>query len=167
MILAIDASTKSTGYAIFNNDKELIEYGLLTASGNDLIKRIKKIIEQLDVLLAIKDIDKIVMEEVIPESGKTNATYKALMYLQAHFVTLLHDKYPKLSIEFVIPGHWRKQCGIKGKDRKELKKADIEFVNSEYKQALKELLSYTQDDIADAIGIGHGYLSEEDEFFSW
>ena len=45
-VLAIDASTKSTGVALFE-DTELIKYACLTASSTDLIKRIQKIVFQL------------------------------------------------------------------------------------------------------------------------
>ena len=45
-VLAIDASTKSTGVALFE-DSKLVKYACLTASSTDLIKRIQKIIEQL------------------------------------------------------------------------------------------------------------------------
>ena len=47
-VLAIDASTKSTGVALFE-DSKLVKYACLTASSTDLIKRIQKIIEQLKV----------------------------------------------------------------------------------------------------------------------
>ena len=38
MILSLDASTKSTGYAIFDEDK-LITYGCISASSQDNIER--------------------------------------------------------------------------------------------------------------------------------
>ena len=42
-VLAIDASTKSTGVALFD-DKKLVKYDCFTASSTDLIKRIQNII---------------------------------------------------------------------------------------------------------------------------
>ena len=38
-ILSIDASTKASGWAVFE-DSKLVEYGLITSSSTDLIKRI-------------------------------------------------------------------------------------------------------------------------------
>ena len=64
-ILAIDASTKSTGIALFN-DTELVMFNCLTASSSDVIKRIQKIIEQLKPLLLQYKIDTIILEEVRP-----------------------------------------------------------------------------------------------------
>ena len=43
-ILAIDGSTESTGWSIFCNGK-LIDYGCITASSTDKIKRIQKMVE--------------------------------------------------------------------------------------------------------------------------
>ena len=43
MILSLDLSTKSSGIAIFDNDKKLIDYTCITASSTDLVKRIYKI----------------------------------------------------------------------------------------------------------------------------
>jgi hypothetical protein len=36
------------------------------------------------------------MEEVIPDHSKNTNTFKALMYLQAMVVVMLHDKHPKV-----------------------------------------------------------------------
>ena len=43
-LLALDCSTKATGYAIFK-DKELLASGVITASSNDLYKRIHKMVD--------------------------------------------------------------------------------------------------------------------------
>ena len=62
--LALDLSTKSSGWAVFD-DEELVDYGCITASSNDLIKRIQKIIYGLDDVLEKYKVDKIVVEEVL------------------------------------------------------------------------------------------------------
>ena len=46
MILALDASTKSTGYAIFDKEK-LIQYGYFTASSSDLLCRLDKMKKEI------------------------------------------------------------------------------------------------------------------------
>lgn len=110
-ILALDASTKSTGWAIFN-DKKLAKYGCITASSTDLIKRITKMINELNNLLLSNNIDKIILEEVRPEQGKNMKTYKALMYLQAAIMFLIHERFNNIEVEFVYPSEWRKKCYI-------------------------------------------------------
>ena len=152
-ILALDASTKSTGLAIFK-DKEFLGKGCITASSTDLFKRIHKIVDSIDEILSNTKIDAIVMEEVIPDHQKNTQTFKALMYLQAAVVMMVHDKYPKITIELIYPGSWRSQAGIKtgrGVKRETLKEADI--------RRAQELFGAQQlnDDEADAMLIGAVY----------
>lgn len=79
IILALDASTKSTGWSIFENEK-LIEYGCFTATSADLIKRIYKITEQIKLLLLNHQVDKIILEEVRTDGiyGANSKVWKAL-----------------------------------------------------------------------------------------
>lgn len=163
-ILALDASTKSTGWAIFE-DTKLQTYGCITASSVDLVKRIYKIIDNLKIILTQNKINKIILEEVRPEeTGIQNLkTHKALMYLQAAIVFLIHDNFPKVEIEYVYPSEWRSKCGIKtgrGIRRESLKEKDILFVYETYNIKVN-------DDIADAIGIGHAYVNKLDNEINW
>lgn len=157
-IMSIDASTKSTGLAVFENNN-LVHYELITASSTNLIKRIRKIIEGIHQALIQYPVDKIIMEEVLPPSDKDGVqntkTFKALMYLQAAMAFMLEDFFPNLEIEFLYPSSWRKYCGIKTGPtikRETLKQSDIKFVNEQFH------LEIQSDDVADAIGIGYGYL---------
>ncbi len=165
MILSLDLSTKSSGIAIFDNDKKLIDYTCITASSTDLVKRIYKIINDLKLFCQKYDnIDTVVIEEVRPEGNQygvgNQKTHKALMYLQAALVFFMHDNYPKVKIEYLYPSEWRSRCGLhtgRGIKREELKKADIAFVKRIYNIEVN-------DDIADAIGIGYAYLSPEENW---
>ena len=165
MILSLDLSTKSSGIAIFDNDKKLIDYTCITASSTDLVKRIYKIINDLKLFCQkYNNIDTVVIEEVRPEGNQygvgNQKTHKALMYLQAALVFFMHDNYPKIKIEYLYPSEWRSRCGLhtgRGIKREELKKADIAFVKRIYNIEVN-------DDIADAIGIGYAYLSPEENW---
>ena len=162
-ILAIDGSTKSTGFAIFS-DQKLMKAWHKTAASSDLIKRIQVMRDELRTTLADKtyNISTIVMEEVRPDRGFTNpTTMKALMWLQAAFVMMIHDEFPGIKIIYTYPSEWRAACGIKtgrGIKRDELKEADIEFVNTHY-------CKVTNDDEADAICIGHAHVMKSG--FHW
>ena len=155
MFLAIDASTKSTGIAVFDNSN-LVYYDCFTAYSSDVITRIQNMTKRLDEVLTSYSIDTIIIEEVRPDQGEENPkTMKALFWLQAAIAFLLHDKHPQVKIEYVYPNEWRHQCGIKtgkGIFREELKKADIKFVNETYG------INIQNDDIADAICIGYAFL---------
>ena len=168
-ILALDASTKSTGVAVFI-DKELAGVKCVTASSTDLYNRIHKITDAIDHIIETVEIDEIVMEEVIPDHDKNTNTFKALMYLQASIMMMIHDKHPKVKVTLVYPGSWRSQCGIKtgkGVKRETLKEADI--------IRAKELFALTKvnDDEADACLIGAAYVGlfgsakQEDNDLNW
>lgn len=163
-VIALDASTKSTGIAIFN-DKELIHYDCFTASSSDLIKRIQKIISALNKLLQEhKDIEKLILEEVHPEDNiQSLQTHRALMWLQAAINFMLHENHPNVKVEYVYPSSWRAACGIhtgRGIKRATLKSADIKFVKDEYNLDVN-------DDIADAIGIGHAFVNQLESEINW
>lgn len=162
-ILSLDASTKSSGYAIFDGTK-LEDYGCITASSSDLINRINKMITELEEILTRGQVEKIILEEVRPEKGLQNLkTHKALMYLQAAIAFLVHERFNKIDIEYVYPNEWRKMCGIKtgaGVRREDLKPADIAFVKQHYNISVN-------DDTADAIGIGHAYVNKLNNEINW
>ena len=152
-ILAIDASTKSSGIAIFK-DKEFLGKGCITASSTDLFKRIHKMVDTIDNIITEAQIEQVVMEEVIPDHAKNTQTFKALMYLQAAIVMMIHDEHPKVIVELIYPGSWRSQAGIKtgrGVKRETLKEADILRAKAVF--GVTEL----NDDEADAILIGAVY----------
>lgn len=166
-ILSLDLSTKSTGYAIFN-DGLLIDYGCIKAASTDVINRIYKIIKEINnILLKHPDIKKIIVEEVIPENGQDGVgnlrTHKVLMWLQAALEFLIHDNFSSILIEYLYPSEWRKVCGIqtgRGIIRGKLKQADIAFVKKVYNIEVN-------DDIADAIGIGYSYINKFDNEINW
>lgn len=158
--LSIDASTKSTGIAIFD-DNILQSHDCLTASSTDVIKRITKIINQLDRVIQFWKPDIIILEEVIPkDSGddvKTVQTRRVLMWLQAAINFLCHENYPNIKIDYIYPNEWRSWIGVKtgaGVHRESLKAKDIAWVQENFGLTLN-------DDEADAIGICCGYQKKQ------
>lgn len=166
-IISLDLSTKSTGWAIFNGTK-LKDFGCITAFSKDVINRIQKVTSDLsDIFLNNPDIEKVIVEEVRPENEQYGVgnlhTHKVLMWLQASIVFFLHDNYPKVEVEYVYPNEWRAACGIhtgRGIKRQSLKPADIKFVKDTYRIDVN-------DDIADAIGIGHAFVNTIDNEINW
>lgn len=160
-LLALDASTKSTGVALFEDNK-LLDYKCITASSTDIIKRITKIINELVEYLNQNPVDKVILEEVRPETGTNLNTYRALMWMQAAIAFMLHENFPRVKLEYVYPSEWRAACGIKtgrGVLRAEQKEYDIQFVRDKYSINVN-------DDIADAIGLGHSQVNEKD-YYDW
>lgn len=158
ILLSLDASTKSTGYAIFKNN-ELIQQDCIVCSSSNLYQRINKITQEIIQIIKNYNVDTIVMEDVIPEQSKSHSTFRALIYLQATIHLSVYNENPKIKIDLFYPGEWRKQCNIKtgkGIKREQLKSASIDFVKNKYS------LNLTSDDIADAICIGTAYLKLKD-----
>lgn len=159
-ILALDLSTKSSGWALFEG-QTLKDYGCITSSAAALFTRIDKMTEELEKVMDKYNPDKVIAEEVVPEESQKNtvrrskATFKALIYLQAFIAHMVNKKGKTL--EFTVSSSWRKQCGIKtgaGIKRDSLKKADIAFVKEKYNIEVN-------DDIADAICIGYSIVEKE------
>ncbi len=160
-LMSIDASTKSCGVAIYENNV-LTYYDCLTASSTDLIKRIQKITKELKEILEESKIDMIVLEEVRPQIGQYGVgniqTHRALMWLQASIAFMVHDQFSNIKIEYVYPSEWRKVLDIKqgaGVKREILKAEDIQWVKNKFNITVN-------DDIADAIGIGYSYLNKKE-----
>lgn len=160
-LLSLDLSTKSSGWAVFEDGK-LLDYGCITASSTDLINRIHKMTNEINSLVLNKyKINKIIVEEVRPEGGYgvgNQKTHKALMWLQAAIAIFIHDTYPEIEIEYIYPSSWRASLGIKngrGIKRQTLKEADMEFVKNKYRINVN-------DDIADAICIGLAQYTQQD-----
>lgn len=164
-ILSIDASTKSSGVAVFDNT-ELIYYDCIKSASTDLIKRIYIMVDGIERIISKYNIEKIIMEEVLPEKNPSDKTRKALMYLQAAINFMLYKTHRNVTIEYTYPSSWRSCCGIrtgKGIERQELKQADIKFANETYQLNLSE----KEDDTADAICIGHAFVHPEDGEYNW
>lgn len=148
IVLALDPSTKSTGYAVYK-DQELITHSYITAGSTNLYNRIHKMIEEIEKVIKEYKVEKAIIEDIIPDDVRNNqSVFKALMYLQG-FITDLLNTY-NIEFAFYTASEWRKKCGIhigRGIKRDSLKPQDIKFVQSQF--GIK-----VNDDEADAICIG-------------
>ena len=168
MILSLDCSTHSTGWALFK-DKELVDYGCITSQKSNVFENIFTIIAGIDkVLEKYPDFDNIIMEEVLPKNEAYDdngihhakpSVFKPLMWLQAAVNFLVYKKYKNIKIDFIFPNSWRSKVGIKtgrGIGRDTLKKADCQF-------ALDTFGLKVNDDIADALGVGWSQINPKEE----
>lgn len=157
--LSIDASTKNTGVAIFNNSK-LIHYQCISSSNTNTLKRIKYMTKEVQKIIKEYKPDRVVIQDVLPEDVKHNQNvFKALIYLQASLVLKLSDY--NLEPTFYTASHWRAQVGIKtgrGIKRNQLKTASKKLVTAIYKINVN-------DDISDAICLGMAYIKQHRSAF--
>ena len=147
-LLSIDASTKSTGVALFENGK-LIDYQNVVETSTDALRRIKNMTKKIeDYYLKYKP-DRIVIEDVLPEDVRNNQkTFKSLIYLQSSIAMMLHDY--KKTAEFINVNTWRKALGIPTgmyAKRELCKQKSIEYIKKKYGIE-------ANDDVCDAICIG-------------
>ena len=156
-IIAIDASTKSSGIAIYKHN-QLIKHICITASSSDLFNRIKVMVDQIkNIIIQDPDIEYIVLEQVRQEGFVNIKTYKALMYLQGCIGMMLHQNFKHIQLDFMYPSEWRKVCQIKqgrGVQRTKQKENDILWVKQNFNLDVN-------DDIADAIGLGYAYINKD------
>ena len=156
-ILSIDASTKSTGIALYKHNK-LQKYDCIKASSSDLFNRIKVMVDAIEKQLEENlNLDYVVLEQVRQEGFMNVKTYKALMYLQGCICMMIHQKFKHIRVQFMYPSEWRKVCKIgqgRGVQRKKQKQNDIQWVKQNFNIDVN-------DDIADAIGLGYAFINKE------
>ena len=152
--LAIDASTKSSGIAIFQQGK-LIHYECLIQNDRNVYKRIDNMSNRIVEICKKYKPTNIVMEEVLPQDVRQNqSVYKALIYLQGETITKLGVLGYK--VDLCVVGHWRRICRIHtgpGIKRETLKAASQRLVKMIYNINVN-------DDISDAICLGIAYIKE-------
>ena len=160
-VLAIDASSKSTGIAIFQNTK-LIHYECITSSHTDSFQRISVMKDKILKLYKKYRPTDIVMQDVLPQDVKYNQQiFKVLIYLQAAIILSLSWEYNVRHVQLYTASHWRSLCGIKtgrGIKRDTLKKASIQLIKKEYNINVN-------DDISDAICLGRAYVLQQGSAF--
>lgn len=138
VILSLDISTRSTGYAI-TEDGILLDYGTLKSSNSDYLKRGFEIREQLLYVLKNFTPDVVVVEEL-----KVLTNQKVLVKLGIVNGILL-SLFSTTPILFIPPSVWRSEYGL-NKKRKEAKKQAIEIASN--------FSEVKNDDEAEAILIG-------------
>ena len=155
-ILALDLSTKQSGYAV-GDDKNLVKHGYIGAAARDPQKRIIKMRDQIGQILKNQTIQKIIMEEVRPQFN--SHTNKILMWLQGAIVLKAYEINPKIQCEFIGASEWRAALKIKqgrGVKRDQLKPRDIQYVRNKYNLNVN-------DDEADAICIFDAYFIRQED----
>lgn len=147
VILGIDSSTTSTGWAVidtkFDNELRLIDYGVIKPKQDETIDRIIYISNELKEVLRNFRPEFVVIEEM--NVTRNMKTIRALSGLITTIEVMLRNRqalYVKLT-----PSQWRSSVGIQCKnERNILKGASAEYVREHYNENVN-------DDEADAICI--------------
>lgn len=149
ILLALDQSSITTGYAVFN-DNTLINYGKFTVEGSIIGDRLMKIKIKIKELIDSYNPEIIIFEDIQLQDNVQNnvQTFKVLAHVQG----ILHEMFTQLKIPYkcILSGTWKSSLNIKGQTRKEQKKNAQKYVEDNYNIIASE-------DIADAICLGTSY----------
>lgn len=163
-ILALDQASRTTGWAVFN-DNTLLTYGKFTVSEDDIGERLYAIKNHVQNLISKYEINEIVFEDIQLQNNILNnvQTFKIL----AEVFGILEELFTELKIPHsaVLASSWKSTLGIKGRTRPEQKKNAQLYVEQTYNAKA------TQDE-SDAICIGSHYLTKKivpvsDAGFDW
>lgn len=161
--MGVDASTTSTGYAIFDN-KKLIAYGVIKPEGKEWRERIVAQAPKLAEIIEKYNPEKIYMEDV--PLKKSNASALVILGAVQGFFYGLVAKY-LIPIEFIKPSAWRSPIGLydgtkEGTKRAELKHKSIMKANELFGLDLRWVSpssKFNDDDISDAILLAYSQIS--------
>ena len=154
-ILALDAATNDTGYAVYDND-ELVSYGVFKTDNLPLENKINQVKKWL--LAAIKEweidfvgIENIQLQSFGPNSSQMQVkTFQTLANLQGVLIDAIFESCVDHDLAYAV--EWRKYCGVgEGTGRENKKKQAQNKVKLWYNQ------DCTQDE-ADAICIGKYFV---------
>ena len=141
-LLALDQSSKITGWAIFADGK-LEKFGKIELDNPDLGVRLFQLRERIHKLIEENDITEIVMEDI--QLQQNVQLFKTL----AEVFGVLYELFTELKIKnsAVLASSWKSTLGIKGKDRPAQKRNAQQYIINTYN------VKPTQDE-CDAICIG-------------
>ena len=161
MILGLDISTSKIGYAVINNNKDLIDFGLIKYKSNiELELRAQDFINRIDTLRRkYVNIESVFVEQpfIAFSGGKTTAvTMAKLQRFNGMCCYGLYNVFGECP-SLISANQTRSLVGIKRKRGEDIKKKVIKWVSETYpKDFTVELTRFGNpkpgtDDMADAI----------------
>lgn len=179
-ILSLDMSTTCTGWAVFDKEHHLLDYGKLKPDGNmsDWHSRVMNMSRKLlDIIEQVKP-TKIIAEDVPTFTRGSNGAggMKQILILgtiQGVLLSICELYYGgKILPEFIPVSQWRKKVKLndgtrEGMKRENLKRRSIELANELFNLELNfnyehPTSKFNDDDISDAILIGYSTFVQED-----
>ena len=158
MLLALDQSSRITGYAIFD-DNNLIKCGKFELASDDVGQRLVQYRQHIEKLIEENDIDEVAFEDIQMQTQINNVqTFKVLAEIFG--VTQEYLAEQGHSYKIVSSNTWKSQLNIKGKQRAEQKKNAQLYVLNTYNKKVSQ-------DEADAICIGASILKERKSVLNW
>lgn len=155
ILIALDESTTSTGYAIFKNNT-LIDHGIFSSKSKNVLERVSYIIEEIEKIIKKYKPNDMIIEDV--QITMNAATTRSLLGLQ--FMIEMYAYKNNISCEKYRTTKWRRILGLSNSntlDRKAKKQETTDYIKNKYN------IEILKDDESDAIAIGTAYLLEKNE----
>lgn len=151
-LLTLDQSSKTTGYAIFEDNK-LKTYGKFTVDDDNTDIRLVKIRQKVQELITRHNIDEVVFEDIQQQNNVANnvQTFKILAEVYGVISEYLEEN--KIPHSTILSTSWKSALGIKGRTRPEQKKNAQNYVFENYG------VKPTQDE-SDAVCIGLAHIKQ-------
>lgn len=149
-ILALDQSSRVSGYAVFQDDK-LLTFGKFSFDNPDMGLRLNQIRNQVKSLVDKYQPDHVIFEDIQQQNNVANnvQTFKILAQVYGVISELLASLH--ISHSSVLAIQWKSTLGIKGRTRPEQKRNAQQYVIDKYG------VKPTQDE-CDAICIGEHHI---------
>lgn len=156
MKLALDQALNTTGFSLFSQEGELVEYGQYTTNRKlGVAEKLQELYSFLNELIEEKGVSEIAFEE-IQLQGQTPSgdsipnnvqTFKKLSYVQAVIMITCNAREEQIPFSIVPPSSWRSGLGIAGKTRDVQKRNAQKYVKDNFNIEASE-------DVCDSICIG-------------
>jgi Holliday junction resolvasome RuvABC endonuclease subunit len=158
--IALDQSTTTTGYAIFE-DLKLIESGVFWSKDKDILIRIEDMYLQLHGKMKEHELKQFIFEDTFKKLNINVSKHLAFLQGAIMGLAFVHD----YAFNIYMPSAWRSLLGFKKKsknnpqpefktNRDYQKHLAIEFANKMYGLSLGS----DEDDRAEAICMGHAFM---------
>lgn len=145
-LLALDQSSRITGYAIFV-DENLIAHGSINLTEEDVGQRLVLIRKEVTKLIHKYDINEIAFEDIQMQASVGNNVQTFKILAEVFGVILMLCTELKINYTIVSSNTWKSTLKIKGKKRSEQKQDAQRYVLENY--GIKAI-----QDTVDAICIG-------------
>ena len=161
-LLALDQSSKITGYAIFDDD-QLLTYGKFSLDDDDVGERLVKFRNKIQSLIIDNNINEVVFEDIqLQDIGGSREVGIKTFKILAEVFGVVHELLTELQMDYTIvpPIVWKATFKIAGKGRAKEKKMAQDYVFKTYG------IRCTEDE-ADATCIGAHEIKKQESEFNW
>lgn len=158
-LLSLDQATRTTGYAIFENEVPVV-IGHFDTKSDDFGERLVEIRQMVIQLIEKYNIDTVAFEDIQLQNNVVQnvKTFKMLAEVFGVILELLQER--KMPYYVIAPNVWKATFKIAGRGRAEEKKASQAYIVENYG------IKCTQDE-ADAACIGLHVLKSQETSFDW